>query len=88
MLSANKASNKPEKKGSAYVDCKTWCVYVARRIHRAEAFADLVEIEFEGQKFPAPVGWDKYLTDLYGDYLPEPPKEKLRTYNSFKAYHI
>ena len=82
------ASNKPEQKGSAYVGCKTWCVYGPRGIHRAEAFADSVEIEFEGQKFPAPIGWDTYLTDLYGDYLPEPPKEKQKTHHSFKAYRL
>jgi len=83
-----KASNKPEQKGSAYVGCKTWCVYGARGIHRAAAFADSVEIEFEGQKFPAPIGWDEYLTDLYGDYLPEPPKEKQKTHHNFKAYRL
>lgn len=83
-----KASNKPAQKGSAYVGCKTWCVYGARGIHRAEVFADSVEIEFEGEKFPAPIGWDEYLTDLYGDYLPEPPKEKQKTHHSFKAYRI
>lgn len=83
-----KASNRPEQKGSAYVGCKTWCVYGARGIHRAEVFADAVEIEFEGEKFPAPIGWDEYLTDLYGDYLPEPPKEKQKTHHSFKAYRL
>lgn len=83
-----KAANKPEQKGSAYVGCKTWCVYGTRGIHRAEAFADSVEIEFEGEKFPAPVGWDEYLTDLYGDYLPEPPKEKQKTHHAFKAYRL
>ena len=83
-----KACNRPEQKDSAYVGCKTWCVYGIRGIHRAEVFADSVEIEFEGQKFPAPIGWDEYLTDLYGDYLPEPPKEKQKTHHRFKAYRL
>lgn len=83
-----KASVKSDQKNSAYVGCKTWCVYGERGIHRAENFADVVEIEFEGEKFPAPIGYDEYLTDLYGDYLPEPPKEKQKTHHSFKAYKL
>ncbi|MBQ2727162.1 MAG: LicD family protein [Clostridia bacterium] len=82
------ASNKPSQKDSSYVGCKVWCVYGSRGIHRAEAFADTVEIEFEGEKFPAPAGYDSYLTDLYGDYLPEPPKEKQKTHHSFRAYRL
>ena len=82
------ASTKPGLQGSAYVGCKTWCLYGERGIHRAEAFADSIEIEFEGQKFPAPIGYDEYLTDLYGDYLPEPPKEKQKTHHGFKDFRL
>lgn len=83
-----KASDKPEQKGSSYVGAKSWCVYGDRGIIPAEAFAEAVEIEFEGQMFPAPVGYDTYLTCLYGDYLPEPPKEKQKTHHGFKAYRL
>lgn len=31
--------------------------------------------EFEGDLFPIPEQWDKYLTHLYGDYMKLPPKE-------------
>lgn len=74
--------------GSAYIGCKVWCVYGPRGIIPAEAFADSVDIEFEGRMFPAPIGWDTYLTCLYGDYLPEPPVEKRKTHHSFKAYKL
>ena len=84
----NRLSNKPQQKGSAFVGSKSWCVYGARGIIPAEAFADSVEIEFEGEMFPAPIGYDTYLTCLYGDYLPEPPKEKQKTHHGFKAYRI
>lgn len=80
------ATCKEGQTGNNFVGCKTWCVYGDRGIHRAQAFASAVEIEFEGQMFPAPVGYDEYLTDLYGDYLPEPPKEKQKTHHTFKAY--
>jgi len=83
-----KASDKPEQKGNNYVGAKSWCVYGERGIIPAEAFSGSIEIEFEGEKFPAPIGYDTYLTCLYGDYLPEPPKEKQKTHHSFKAYRI
>ena len=73
---------------SRFVGCKVWCVYGARGIIPAEAFSDSIEIEFEGKKFPAPIGYDEYLTCLYGDYLPEPPLERQKTHHSFKAYRL
>ena len=83
-----KKSNNPAQKGSRHIGAKSWCVYGERGIHSSKSFSGSVEIEFEGQLFPAPVGYDEYLTDLYGDYLPEPPKEKQKTHHSFKAYKI
>lgn len=82
-----KESNKPNQKGSAYVGAKVWAIYGEQGIIPAEAFAETIEVEFEGQMFPAPAGYDTYLTCLYGDYLPEPPKEKQKTHHSFTAYH-
>ena len=83
-----KESNKPEQRGSRYAGAKVWPIYGERGIIPAEAFADSIEIEFEGQMFPAPVGYDTYLTCLYGDYLPEPPKEKQKTHHNFIAYRL
>jgi len=83
-----KEGNKTKQKGSAYVGAKVWPIYGERGIIPAEAFADAVDVEFEGQMFPAPVGYDTYLTCLYGDYLPEPPKEKQKTHHAFTAYRI
>lgn len=83
-----KESNKPEQRGSRYVGAKVWAIYGDRGIIPAEAFAESIEIEFEGQMFPAPKGYDTYLTCLYGDYLPEPPREKQKTHHAFKAYRV
>ena len=83
-----KESNKPEQKGEKYLGAKTWCIYGEKGIIPAEAFAESIDIEFEGEKFPAPKGYDTYLTCLYGDYLPEPPKEKQKTHHAFIAYRV
>lgn len=44
--------------------------YQARWFDRAE------EVEFEGHRFPAPVGWDGLLKNMYGDYMALPPQEE------------
>ena len=79
---------KPEQKGSRYMGGKAWNVYGERDIMPAEIFEKAIELEFEGEKFCAPVGYDAFLTSLYGDYLPEPPVEKRKTHHSFKAYRL
>jgi len=83
-----KASYKKDQAGNNYLGCKAWCVYGERGIIPAKVFADTVEIEFEGEMFPAPIDYDTYLTCLYGNYLPEPPKEKQKTHHTFKAYKL
>ena len=83
-----KASHKEGQEGNNYLGCKAWCVYGERGIIPASVFAETINIEFEGDYFPAPVDYDTYLTCLYGDYLPEPPKEKQKTHHGFKAYKL
>ena len=73
-------------KKSSYCGCKTWCIYGEREIIPSEVFSDVITVEFEGQEFPAPVGYDTYLRSLYGDYEKDPPKEKQKTHHGFKAY--
>ncbi len=81
-------SNKEQQKGSSYLGCKSWCIYNEREIISSEVFEDVIEIEFEKEKFYAPVGYDTYLRSLYGDYKQDPPLEKQKTHHSFKAYRI
>ena len=71
-----------------YLGNKAWNVYGEKDIIPAEAFASAVEIEFEGCRFPTMAGYDTFLSSLYGDYLPEPPKEKQKTHHRFTAYKL
>lgn len=54
----------------------------------AAAFAETIELEFENNMYPAPVGYDCYLKNLYGDYMKLPPVEKRMSHHVFEAYRI
>ena len=71
-----------------YMGCLMWPIYGEREIVPAEVFAETVEVEFEGERFPAPVGYDTYLRSLYGDYEKDPPVEKQKSHHRYTAYRI
>ena len=49
---------------------------IERELIERKYFDNMIEMEFEGKRFYAPEGYEKYLTNLYGDYMQMPPKEK------------
>ncbi len=49
-------------------------------------FNNFIEVEFEGGKYPAPIGYDKWLTAFYGNYMELPPLEKRMSHHEFVAY--
>lgn len=59
--------------------------YGVRERFAKEVFRSSVEVEFEGEMFPAPIEWDKYLKSIYGDYMTLPPLEERKTH-SFEAW--
>lgn len=73
---------------STYVGCKAWCIYKEKEIIPAKAFEKTIKVEFEGEKFSAPKGYDTYLRSLYGDYEPDPPIEDQCTHHGFSAYAL
>ncbi len=52
--------------------------YGERETILRELMSQAVYLQFEGRKFPVPVGYDIYLTNLYGDYMkiPKDAEEK------------
>lgn len=49
--------------------------------HRKEIFEDKVKVPFEDAEFWAPIGYDEYLRNLYGDYMKLPPEDKQKTHH-------
>lgn len=66
---------------SKYVGAVTWGLYGAGERMLKSEFEKVVEVEFEGHKFPAFFCWDSYLRGLYGNYMELPPVEKRKTHN-------
>ena len=44
---------------------------------------DIIQLSFEGYKFPAPKSYDDYLTKLYGNYMEFPPENERGGHNPY-----
>lgn len=53
---------------------------------RSQCFSSVCLLVFENIQFPAPIGYNEYLTDLFGDYMQLPPVELRVPKHDFKAY--
>lgn len=62
------------------VGCIMWGLYGTRECMDKKEFEQSVEVTFEGHTFEAPSCWDSYLSNLYGNYMELPPKEKQITH--------
>ena len=51
-----------------------------------EAVSSFVDLEFEGKKYKAPIGYDELLTQYYGDYMTPPPPEQRVRHHLFTGY--
>ena len=61
-----------------------WDRETIERKHMAEA----VRVDFCGRKLPIPVGYDTYLSNLYGDYMVIPDKEHQITHNELYTLKV
>ena len=60
--------------------------YGSRELFPISDFSSTVELDSEGLKLPAPVGYDHVLSSMYGDYMRFPPKEKQISHHDYKVY--
>lgn len=57
-----------------------------KEIVDSSIFDSSIEHEFEGKRYKIPIGYDKWLTSIYGDYMQLPPVEKRVTHHISEAY--
>lgn len=55
-------------------------------VMRKEIYSSSVDVDFEGLKVKAPIGYDEHLKKTFGDYMKLPPKEEQIAKHNFKAY--
>ena len=79
---------KESLRGKGYMGCLMWPIYGEREIIPAEVFSEAVEVEFEGERFPAPAGYDTYLRSVYGEYEIDPPLEKQKSHHQYRAFSL
>ena len=60
--------------------------YGTKEIFDKEVFYKTVDVKFEGEYFSAPIGYDKYLSSLYCDYMKLPSEDKRKSHHYFRAY--
>ena len=86
-----KLSKYPEWKTyeeSKYVGCLVWPDGFRNGINRDVFEKDLfepVDMEFEGEMYKVPRGYDKFLTMIYGDYMTPPPENDRKTHHTYTA---
>lgn len=81
-----KESQKYKFDESEYAGVTTTVQYLPREKVKKEDYLKRVIVSFEGNEYNAPGNYDTYLSNLYGDYMKMPPKEKQKSDHLFKMY--
>jgi lipopolysaccharide cholinephosphotransferase len=68
-----------------YVGCSVAGYGIKERVSK-KAFAATIQVQFEDGYYDAPIGYDEYLSNLYGDYMRLPPEEKRVPPHKNEAY--
>ena len=69
-----------------YVGVVTSCMHTLEEYIEREGYGEPVKVSFEGKEYNAPANWDKYLKNLYGDYMKLPPEDKRGIHHHFTVY--
>ena len=60
--------------------------YGVNEIMKKSELEDTIFGDFEGRQFRIPKEYDKYLSQIYGDYMQLPPEEKRVSTHTFEAW--
>lgn len=67
-----------------YVGNRVWPVK-DKEFFTKEVFKEQIYTKFRNENFPIPIGYEEYLTKMYGDYM-ELPKPEDRIFHDFEGY--
>ena len=80
-------SQKYNEEETGYKGIITIAHYGVKEKNESVVYEQTVNVIFEGNEFPAPIGFQTYLRRLYGqDYMQLPPIEKRVSHHSYKAF--
>lgn len=71
---------------SRYAGCSVMGYHLKEVMPKKE-LVQTVTLMFEGRKFAVPLGYDRYLSHLYGDYMTPPPASKRHNDHMAKAWY-
>lgn len=72
----NRMARKNDFETSAYVGVQSGTYHQEKERNPRSVFDQTVYLPFEDTVFPAPSGYDVYLTHLFGDYMQLPPEDQ------------
>lgn len=70
---------------SEFVASQTINTYGMRECFEKDIFNDYEMMEFDGNLVRVPVGFEKYLTQIYGDFMKLPPEDKRVSHHSYSV---
>ncbi len=79
-------AEKSQKYPPTYVGCVVWCCHGTGEILPSGVFSNAVDVTFQGKTYPAPAGYDQYLTNLYGEWRNELPPEKQKSNHNIEVF--
>lgn len=71
-----------------YSACVVNGLYGKGEVQKSSFYSTLEYHLFGNRELPIPTDWDKYLKDIYGDYMQLPPVEKRRVHTAETSYLI
>ncbi len=81
-----KMAKASDYKSSAYIGALVWGHDGVKAIFPKGWFADTCIVDFEGEKFKAPMEYEKVLERLYGNYMKLPPEKNRIPHHNYKAF--
>ena len=76
---------------SKYIACVAWPAgkkYGRERDVFEKSLFETFLVPFEDGEFPAPVGYDEFLSITYGDYMTPPSEAGKKTHHTYTAYKV